>query len=78
MRCWRLTRIEKKFRDAITERILREARLDDQVTAAVKATKSPRVTALIKGIKELFKAEPDRAWRDHIEAAATDVTKTKK
>jgi hypothetical protein len=34
-------RIESKVREAITERILREAKLDDQVAAAVAAIKTP-------------------------------------
>jgi hypothetical protein len=31
---------------------------------------SPSAAALVKGIKQLFKQEPDREWRDHIEAIA--------
>jgi hypothetical protein len=30
----------------------------------------PNAAALVKGIKQLFKQEPDREWRDHIEAIA--------
>jgi hypothetical protein len=65
------TRIEQKTRAAITERILREAALDDQVAAAVKATKTPRAATLVKGIR----TKSERAWHDHIEAVAAKVTK---
>jgi hypothetical protein len=71
-------RIEKKARAAITERILREAKLDDQVKATVAAIKTPTAAALTKGIKDLFKTEPERDWRSHIEAVAVEKTKTKK
>jgi hypothetical protein len=64
-------RIEAKVRASITERILREARLEDQVAAAIAAIKKPTGAALAEGVKQLFEREPDREWRDHIEAEAT-------
>jgi hypothetical protein len=64
-------RIEAKVRAATSERILREAGFEDQVAAAIAAIKKPSAAALAKGIKRLFKSEPDREWRDHIEAEAT-------
>jgi hypothetical protein len=63
-------RIEEKLRAAITERVLREARLDDQVAAAVAAIEMPTVDALTEGIRQLFEQEPNSEWRDHIEAVA--------
>jgi hypothetical protein len=63
-------RIEAKVRVATTERILRDAGFEDQVAAAIAAIKKPSAAALAKGIKRLFKSEPDREWRDHIEAEA--------
>ena len=71
-------RIEKKARAAITERILREAKLDDQVKATVAAIKTPRAATLVKDIKQLFKTKPERDWRSHIEAVATERTKKEK
>jgi hypothetical protein len=68
-------RIAKKIRAAVTERILREAKVDDQVKAAVDAIKTPSATTLAKGIKQLFKNKPERDWRSHIEAVATERTK---
>jgi hypothetical protein len=63
--------IEDKVRSAVTERILHEAGFEDQVAAAIAAIKTPTAAALAKGIAELFKREPDREWRDHIEEIAT-------
>ena len=73
-RSW-TTRIESKVRAAITERILREAGLEDQVAAAIAAIKKPSAAALAKGIKQLFKRKPDREWRDHIETIAAERTR---
>jgi hypothetical protein len=61
-------RIEEKLRANITERILREARIDAQVAEAIAAIEKPTPAALAEGIRELFESEPDREWRDHIEA----------
>jgi hypothetical protein len=63
-------RIEDKVRDDIRERILREAGFEDRVAEAVAAIKKPSGTTLAKGIKRLFKQEPEREWRDAIEAEA--------
>ena len=70
-------RVEDKVRAAITERILREARLDDQVVAAVAAIepKKPGGAELAKGVERLFKREQDRQWRDHVDAVASRLTK---
>ena len=66
-------RIEGKVRAAITERILREAELDDQVAAAIAAIKTPDGAKLARDIAKLFKQQPDHEWRDHIEAVARDL-----
>jgi hypothetical protein len=63
-------RIEVKVRAAITERILQEAGLDDQVAAEIAAIEKPAAATLERGIQRLFKREPDCQWRDHIEAVA--------
>ena len=69
------TRIENKIRAAHTERILREAGLDDQVAATIAAIKPPNATTLASGTKKLFKQDLSREWRDHIEAVAMRLTK---
>ena len=70
-------RIENKVRAAITERILREASLDDQVKAAVDAIKTPTRRHADQGIKRLSRRKLERDWRSHIEAVAIDQTKKK-
>jgi hypothetical protein len=67
-------RIEKKIRNAVVERILREANVDGQVAAAITEIESPDSAALTAGIKQLFAATPDAEWRDHIENVATELT----
>jgi hypothetical protein len=67
--------IEKKARAAITERILREAGFERQVADALAAIKTPKAATLAKDIRKLFKREPDREWRDHIEVVARAKTK---
>ena len=63
-------RIESEVRAEVTERILREAKLDDQVAAAIAAIPTPDGAKLAQEIAELFKRQPDAEWRDHIEAEA--------
>jgi hypothetical protein len=63
-------RIENEVRAEVTERILHEAKLDDQVAAAIAAIPTPDVAKLAQEIAELFKRQPDAEWRDHIEAEA--------
>jgi hypothetical protein len=70
------TRIEAKVRDAVTERILREANIDGQVAAALATVETPDSPALTAGIKELFETTPAAQWRDHIEAVATELAST--
>jgi hypothetical protein len=67
-------RIEKKVRETLTERILREAGLDRQVKAAIEKIKTPSAATLTKGIKASFKEQLDRQWRDHIEVEAKQRT----
>ena len=73
MRCWsRSWPSGSRTRSAltITERILREAELDDQVAAAIAAIKTPDGAKLARDTAKLFKRKPDTEWRDHIEAVA--------
>ena len=68
-------RIESKVRGAITDRILREANRDDQVTAALASIKKPDGANLARDTARLFEQQPDREWRDHIEAVATNSSR---
>jgi hypothetical protein len=67
------SRIEAKVREAIRERILREAGFEDQVAAAVTAIEKPAASTLANGIRELFENQPECEWRDHIESVAEDL-----
>jgi hypothetical protein len=68
-------RIESKVRAAITERILREAKIDDRVAAAIAAIRTPDGTKLARDVRRLFEQQSDREWRDAIEAVASRVTR---
>ena len=68
------TQLEGKIRDAITERILREARVEDQIAAALAAIARPDAAELQAGIEDLFEREPEAEWRDHIETTADDLS----
>src|SRR5262249_46610079 len=68
-------RIEENIREALTKKILREARLDDRVAGAVAAIEKPDADALRRGIEEMFEREPEREWRDHIEEVAAERTR---
>jgi len=71
-------RIEAKVRTAITERVLREAGLENQVAAAIAAIEKPNAAILAEGIRCLFRQEPDREWRDHVEAIAREMARESK
>jgi hypothetical protein len=66
-------RVEEKIREAVTERILREAGFENQVAAAIAQIETPDGTVLTAGIKQVFAATPDAQWRDHIESVATEL-----
>jgi hypothetical protein len=67
-------RIEEKVRAAITQRILREAGFENQVAAAIAAIEWPDLASLQDGIRDLFRREPERQWREHVDAIARDLT----
>jgi hypothetical protein len=66
-------RIEDKVREAITGRILREAKAEDQITAAIAKIATPDGEELASDIEELFEEESDSEWRDAIETVASRV-----
>lgn len=66
---------EAKVRANLTERILREANLEGRVAEALASIKMPTAVTLTEGIEKLFEGSPERAWRDHIEAVATELSK---
>jgi hypothetical protein len=60
-------RLDAEVRAAVTERILREAGFETQVTEALAAIERPTAAQLTAGIEELFADKPEAEWRDHIE-----------
>ena len=62
--------LAKETREAVIERILREARLDDQVAEALAAIERPTGATLAKGISKLFRRLPESEWRDHVVTVA--------
>jgi hypothetical protein len=68
-------RLEAAVRGKITERILREAKLERQVKAAMRQIKRPAGRTLIQGIKGMFKSDRAKQWRAHIASAVTDCLK---
>jgi hypothetical protein len=63
-------RLTGKVRAALTERILREAGLDQQVDEALAAIKRPTGAALARSIEKSFARQREREWRDHVDAVA--------
>jgi hypothetical protein len=66
-------KLEASVRAAITKRILREADLEGQISAALEAIERPSAAALMKGIERLFERSPEREWRDHITAVVDET-----
>jgi hypothetical protein len=62
--------LEAKVRSAVTERVLREAKVNDKIKAVLSAIERPSGVALVKGVKGLFGRKPEQEWRDYVEAVA--------
>jgi hypothetical protein len=69
------TKLNAELRAAVMARILREAGLDRQVAAALRAIKRPSGAALVQGIAGLFERSPQREWRDHVDAIVRRLIK---
>jgi hypothetical protein len=68
-------RVEAKLRAEITERILREADVEGQITAALAEIELPDGAMLAEGTAEMFEQNDDFEWRDHVEAEAKAIVK---
>ena len=66
-------KLAASVRASITERILREADLEGQISEALDAIERPDADDLVKGIEKLFKRSPEREWRDHITAVVNEI-----
>jgi hypothetical protein len=60
-------RVEDKIRDALIEKILRDAGLEGQVAEAIASIETPDADTLTRGIGKMFKQNPSQEWRSHIE-----------
>jgi hypothetical protein len=69
--------LEAKVRDTITERILEEADLENQIEEALETLKRPSGAALARGITELFKHHPECEWREQLVRTVTKLTKSR-
>ena len=65
-------RLQARVRATFTERVLREADLEGQISKALKTIKRPSSAAMAKDINEMFSRHPEREWRSHIEAVVAE------
>ena len=61
-------------RAAVIERILREAKAEQQISKALRKIKRPTAPAFTKGIKAMFAGDAKRPWRDFIKDAVRRLT----
>jgi hypothetical protein len=64
-------------REAVTERILREAKVDQQISRALRKIKRPTASVFVKGIKAMFVIDAKRPWRDFIKDAVRRLARAK-
>jgi hypothetical protein len=62
--------IKKEVRANLTEKILREARFEEQVASTIADTEKPAADDLAASIRQSLKEQPDRQWREYVERAA--------
>jgi hypothetical protein len=67
-------RLAARVREQVVERILREAGVDRQVADALAGIARPSAKTLLTGIADLFMDDPERQWRDHVEAVTDQLT----
>jgi hypothetical protein len=65
--------LEQIVRTMVTERILREAGLENQIRGALNKIKRPNDANLVKGVKKMFSRSPQQSWRAHVEAVGTKL-----
>lgn len=66
-------RLEQAVRATLTEQILREANLEGRVADALAKIETPDAATLEQDIRQLFTQEPERAWRDLINAVVAGL-----
>jgi hypothetical protein len=69
-------KVAEHLRRVITERVLREARLDEQIADAARALTVPEGEALVGSIGEWLAGNPDQHWSDYVDAVAKSLAET--
>ena len=59
-------KLAEVVRVAVVERILREAKAEQQISKALRKIERPTASAFVKGIKALFAGDAKRPWRDFL------------
>ncbi|MGE3992927.1 hypothetical protein [Pseudorhodoplanes sp.] len=67
-------RMEANLRDQLTRKILREAKIDEQVQKAMDAIEAPEATT--DKINEWFEDHEIKSWRDYLDEVVGDLTDT--
>jgi hypothetical protein len=68
-----VNRIAEHMRQIITERVLQDARIDDQVTEALQAVKAPAGAALSAELAPWLAANPEQHWTGYVDAIARNI-----
>ena len=70
-------KLAEAVRVAVIERILREAKAEQQISKALGKIKRPTVPAFTKGINTMFAGDAKRPWRDFIKDAVRRLARAK-
>jgi hypothetical protein len=66
-------RLTSHVRAGITERVLREAGIEEQVASAVEALSIPPGSDLIAAMRVWLEAHPDRLWSEYVDEAMQEL-----
>jgi hypothetical protein len=67
--------LEANVRATLTERILGEAKLDDQVAKVLGKIKRPAGDVLVESVKASLERDPEHEWRNYVQAEVAKRTK---
>jgi hypothetical protein len=71
------SKLAEAVRVAVIERILREAKAEQQLSKALREIKRPTAPAFTKGINTMFAGDAKRPWRDFIKDAVRRLARAK-
>jgi hypothetical protein len=69
--------LEKRVRDLITQRILRDAGLEEQICAELNSIQRPHDATVIEDLKKTLFRSPQQSWRAHVEAIVTKLVEAR-